>query len=222
MGSLQENLTTDLKTWEMVRLASITRDVNISSINTVIFDDGVNGYLYSDIINEAYVLVPRGGNFDAMTQRIDTIFEESNEQLTSVPPKPTIGASYTYADSAYDQTPETDEDLPQNTINLPSIDEDYETNEDKVIVKNGTHVPGLAATTADALEAKGFTISYIGNTTERGWTTNTVYDFTKGKKIESLDKLSRSLNADIVVGASPESDANSAGVDFLVILGQEE
>lgn len=73
LSTLNENLSTDLQTWELVKLAQLSKSIQPSNVTTLVFDDGPSGYLHSEITElGAYVLRPNDGTFDAMGQAIDS------------------------------------------------------------------------------------------------------------------------------------------------------
>ncbi len=182
LSTLNENLSTNLQTWELVKLAQLSKSVRPSDVTTLVFDDGAAGYLHSEMTDlGAYVLRPNDGTFNAMGTAMQNIL----------------------------------------AISTPSVAQ--KTSSDvKIIVKNGTHTTGLASKVANTLKTSGYQIAYVGNATNREMTKNVIYDFTLGRKNETLTDLTNTLHADVIQGTSPEEDANNANVDFLVLLGSDQ
>ncbi len=76
LSELSKHLKTDLEPWEILKLAKLVQKTDLSSINTKILDDSPGGYLYASIVNEAYVLKPRGDDLSDIQYLADTLFSE--------------------------------------------------------------------------------------------------------------------------------------------------
>lgn len=88
-----------------------------------------------------------------------------------------------------------------------------------VSIKNGTAVEGLAMQTAKYLQTQGFIADFIGNASTRNASQTTIYDFTEGKKPESLRYLQGRFPKSTVSVTPTEERTNIPGSDFLIILG---
>ncbi len=77
----QENVSTNLEPWEMIRFAKMARDIDDSNISTLVLDNGPDGLLYSTMINGAYLLFPRDESYFEIHQVVDNIFNPQ-EYLT--------------------------------------------------------------------------------------------------------------------------------------------
>ncbi|MDP2656102.1 MAG: LCP family protein [bacterium] len=178
LSTLDQNVITNMQTWEILKLAKYAPSIKYDNLITLVFDDGVPGYLHSAITDEgAYILRPNDGTFNAMSLAVQNIFDTLTTAQDKTKLSPTL------------------------------------------IVKNGTHITGLASKVSDELKLAGFDVAYVGNSIDQTQTKNIIYDFTYGKKDEALTRLKKKLNANVIVGTSPETDANSANVDFLIVLG---
>ncbi|KKR04881.1 MAG: hypothetical protein UT32_C0025G0015 [Parcubacteria group bacterium GW2011_GWC2_39_14] len=109
----------------------------------------------------------------------------------------------------------------------------------RIEIQNGTEIAGLAAQAADLIEREGYTVTKIGNATERGRTRTVIYDLTDGRYANELRALRTLLDADVSLTVpgwllSPEivpqelrlseiPEAKAAQqADFLIILGKSE
>lgn len=89
----------------------------------------------------------------------------------------------------------------------------------KIIVKNGTVYPGLAAKTAENLKSEKFELIKIGNSLRRDYEKTIVCDLTEGGKKEALEILKEKLEADACF-SNPDLETDESGADFLIILGK--
>ena len=71
---LTDHLRTDLEPWELVKLAQLAENVDTENIITQVLDDAPTGFLYAGIVNEAYVLQPRGGDYSQIQYMIKNVF----------------------------------------------------------------------------------------------------------------------------------------------------
>ncbi len=74
INALQTHIVTDFQSWEMVKLATLAKDIDQRTITNVVLDDGLNGFLYPENVEGAYVLRPRGGSFDAIAEKVAGVF----------------------------------------------------------------------------------------------------------------------------------------------------
>lgn len=75
IGTLQENITTDMRTWEIVKLATLARDVDQQSMIHFVFDNSPENFLIDSTANGAYILQSKSGTFTEMQEKIKNIFE---------------------------------------------------------------------------------------------------------------------------------------------------
>lgn len=79
------HLRTDLEPWEVVKLAQLMKEIDTDNIITQVLDDSPGGYLYPNMVNEAYVLQPRGGDFSQIQYMAKNVFTKAEDL-----PAPTI------------------------------------------------------------------------------------------------------------------------------------
>jgi polyisoprenyl-teichoic acid--peptidoglycan teichoic acid transferase len=100
-----------------------------------------------------------------------------------------------------------------------------------VEVRNGTWVNGLAGKKAIDLEKYGFTISRIGNSSQRNVEKTTIYDLTYGAKKDSLSILKDKTKANVSlempqwltdeISQEVAANKNIVKPDFILIIGQD-
>ncbi|MDO8571977.1 MAG: LCP family protein, partial [bacterium] len=191
LQTYQEHVATNLKPWEIVKLAHVSRKLDDTHIKNIVFDDGVGGYLVAGITEGAYVLQPRDGTYDAMRQKIQGIFEE-----TTIDPSPILKAP----------APE------RQAITKPQVELTT------VSVLNGTAREGLATRGATFLRNKGYAIKSVGNAPTRDTIQTVLIDNTNGVKKQELSSLQSLFNAKIETGGMENFDTTA---DFTLILGNE-
>lgn len=79
--TLSDHIRTDLELWETIKLAQLVKEVDTENIITEVLDDSPDGYLYANIVNEAYVLLPKGDSFSYINHLIKNIFNQNDEQV---------------------------------------------------------------------------------------------------------------------------------------------
>ncbi|MFH1461116.1 MAG: LCP family protein [Patescibacteria group bacterium] len=72
---LGKNIRTDMGLADISNLLSLADQVDIKNIRTKVFDTSPQGLLYQTFINEEYVLLPVGDNFDQIQQTCLNIFD---------------------------------------------------------------------------------------------------------------------------------------------------
>ncbi|MEK7059214.1 MAG: LCP family protein [Patescibacteria group bacterium] len=90
----------------------------------------------------------------------------------------------------------------------------------KIIVLNGTLLPGLATVRADELKSYGYNVFQVGNTTNGGWTTTTLVDLTHKKKY-TKNYLEKRFGIRAARSLADTSIATN-GADFAIIIGSDE
>ncbi len=91
----------------------------------------------------------------------------------------------------------------------------------KVEIQNGTRIEGLAYRTSVYLKNKGYKVLKISNAHEQNFEKTVIFDFSQGQKSEALADLKSKLSANISP-AIPDSLLSKSGIDFLIILGQNQ
>ncbi len=83
---LSNHLKTDMEPWEVVILAKLMEKVDTENIITKVLDDSPGGLLYASIVNDAYVLQPKGDDFAQIKYLIDNAFktQETLEEKKTV------------------------------------------------------------------------------------------------------------------------------------------
>jgi len=79
--NLTANITTNIKTFEALRFWQLGRNINQSNIIHKVLDSSADGLLYSYISETgAYVLSPRGNNYEQIHKLFDQLFNASEIQ----------------------------------------------------------------------------------------------------------------------------------------------
>ncbi|NQT49802.1 LCP family protein [Candidatus Kuenenbacteria bacterium] len=85
---LAKHLRTDFEPWEIVKLAKLFEKIDTENIITKVLDDSPEGLLYANIVNEAYVLQPRGDDYLQIQYLAKNIFRGeqtlSEKQIVTV------------------------------------------------------------------------------------------------------------------------------------------
>ncbi|MBT6254194.1 LCP family protein [Candidatus Uhrbacteria bacterium] len=76
IGTVKENIDTNLSTWELVRLSSFARDFEQENIHHYVLDNSIDSPLYETHMNGAYVLLPDNDDWSGIRSIAANIFEE--------------------------------------------------------------------------------------------------------------------------------------------------
>ncbi len=175
IGQLDTHVGTNLEVSEMIKLWNMFKDIQKAQITNKVLDNSVSGLLIDGRGDGgAYILTPRGNSFKPIRDMIDTIFGDvvagtSNSADISVPE---LNSSET---------------IKIKKIKSPATIE----------ILNGTWISGIASKASTALKEAGFTVLKLGNSQERNYTRNTIYDLTYGTKSEALEVLKAAYNAEV-------------------------
>jgi LCP family protein required for cell wall assembly len=83
MSEFTKDVSTNLNTWEIIKLWSNFKDVNRSQIINKVLSDAPDGYLVSGTGQDgAYILTPRSGNFSEIQNMVQTIFDSQTTDTT--------------------------------------------------------------------------------------------------------------------------------------------
>lgn len=85
IGTVKDNVETNLSTWEVLRLASFARDLNPDEIAHYVLDSGPESPLYQTNLNGAYVLLPDNDDWSGIRTIAANVFEE-NPSFSPVSP----------------------------------------------------------------------------------------------------------------------------------------
>ncbi len=79
------HISTNLKTWEMVKLWKDFKDVNKDQIVNKVLDNSPNGLLVDSIADTgAYILSPRSGDFSEIQYMVNNIFSDAPTEVKNV------------------------------------------------------------------------------------------------------------------------------------------
>ncbi len=79
IDSLSKNINTNIEFNQILYLAGLAKDINSDNIKTLVLDDSPNGFLQNIIgYDGAYLLSPKGENFNLIRQAINGIFSSTS------------------------------------------------------------------------------------------------------------------------------------------------
>jgi LCP family protein required for cell wall assembly len=216
-AAYRENVTTNLEIWEALRLADIGKDIDPSQIISQSLTDAPTSLLYATNLNGAYVLLPRGNNFDKISAQWRTVFTSTSTLSTPTTNQgvPYIAPTSTTPKPAATTTPVVATTTPPKATTTTTTKPKVE--HANVEIYNGTFITGWATREADALRNIGLTILKTGNTPTRDYTTTIVYDQSNNKYPETT-KLMRSRYG----SARKEKSPIVSTADYVIILGKQE
>ena len=216
LKAYNENIYTNLEIWQLLRLAQIGKEADTSKIISHTLADGPSGLVYPQIINDAYVLLPKDGNYQAIRMLWKNIFSAGSEFLTTpgktsaLPPTTTTTATSTsQIKSLASTTPTATPTL------LPAAD--YKKESATIDIRNGTWATGLAAKERASLEKKGFEVIAAANADNHDYAKTLIYDLSKGQNPGTAAELAK------IYGVKPTSSlpiSLTSEADFLIILGR--
>ncbi len=74
---LDKGINTNLNAWELIKAWNMLKDIDKDKITNFVFDDGPNNYLRASRGEQnAFILIPKSGNFLEMQMLIKNIFKE--------------------------------------------------------------------------------------------------------------------------------------------------
>jgi len=78
INEFQENISTNLKIWEMIKLWSMFKDITKDDITNKVLDNSPNGLLEDKITEEgAYILTPKSGDFSEIQYFVNNVFSDA-------------------------------------------------------------------------------------------------------------------------------------------------
>lgn len=219
LSAYQDHINTNMEIWEMLKLAQMGKDLDINNVISHTLSDAPNNFLYSQIINGAYVLLPKAGDFSDIKVLWNNIFYTEGEPL-----KPTISREYLEAQQKKQATSTLDskdseaelknQNTSPATSTLPAI---VEQNENATIeIQNGTWVEGWASKEKAKLTAMNLDVIKTANAVKHDYTQTIIYDLSGGQYPKTAAKLAGIYSVEVI---SDNITINSAA-DFVIILGQ--
>ncbi|MFA5358864.1 MAG: LCP family protein [Patescibacteria group bacterium] len=187
-----DNVATNMEIWEMVRLASLIKNINKDNVTNKGLVEGPGGQLETVIGEDgAFLLQPPGGNYDEIRGIVANIFNDgSTLQKTEEVKKEPI------------------KEEPKQTVEGS-----------KVEIRNGTFISGLAGKVEKYIESSGYNVVEIGNAPFRDYEKNVIYDLSDGKYPKTIEFLTQKMQANLSQ-TIPSWVKNIAKGDIILILGQ--
>ncbi|MFA5029702.1 MAG: LCP family protein [Patescibacteria group bacterium] len=239
LSAYNENIKTNLEIWELLRLSQLGQNTDTSQIISKSITDGADSLLYSKMINGAYVLLPKKGNFSELASAWQNIFGDSggaqNQTSGLNVPAELLKAEEQKASSSETKTsstpaetkPETEQT--DQTIGEQAANEELPFTEEKpktlpqpegatVEIQNGTFITGWAAREKTALENEDLKVVKTGNASLRNYNSIIIYDFSGDKNPTTAEILRKKYG--VAITSKIPSGLNSVA-DFLIILGKK-
>jgi polyisoprenyl-teichoic acid--peptidoglycan teichoic acid transferase len=79
LTALEDNISTNLDVWEIVRLATEFKDLNTADIVHHVIDASDSSPLYATVLNGAYVLLPKNDDWSPLQNIAENIFSTDTE-----------------------------------------------------------------------------------------------------------------------------------------------
>jgi polyisoprenyl-teichoic acid--peptidoglycan teichoic acid transferase len=84
LDTLEQNISTNMDVWEIVRLAQEFKDLDTESITHHVIDASVDSPLYSTVLNGAYVLLPKNDDWSDLQSIAENIFDPNAGTVSQV------------------------------------------------------------------------------------------------------------------------------------------
>lgn len=216
LTAYNEHIYTNLEIWQILRLVEMGKDVDTAKIISHPLSDAPDGFLHSQIVNGAYMLLPNDGNYGEIKNLWQNIFSLAGSQILS-------DAKNTYWQNQATITEEeiatTTEPTDEEKLTLPEFETvvDYKTESATIDIRNGTWTNGYAGVQKTALENKGLKVINAGNADNHEYAETMIYDLSGGKNPGTSTELAK------IYGVTPKTALPvtlTSDADFLIILGQ--
>lgn len=91
----------------------------------------------------------------------------------------------------------------------------------KILILNGTTVPGVASAKTAKLKSYGYNVIGASSAPTDGWTKTTLIDLSKGTKKYTANFLQKRYSAEVQTKL-PDNTIQTNGADFVIIIGTDE
>ncbi len=79
LTTLSDHIETNLSAWEIIRLATLGRDIDPEKIQNHVLDNSADSPLYATSLNGAYVLLPKNDDWGPIERMAANVFSEGDE-----------------------------------------------------------------------------------------------------------------------------------------------
>lgn len=200
-NNLAKYIETNIKPATLIRLAQLAQGTRQSNIKTHIIANGPNGLLKATIgENGAYLLIPKEGigNYTSIRKLVSSVFEQNEDNIKEA------------NSQQQNNSKKTNITKPENP---------------QIIILNGTTIPGYAASLANILKKKNFSIQKTSNNFDQSLSKTEVYQLNK-KNPNSLAYLKTILKFHLkkrlpkeLKHYLEEINPDQPEPDFVIILG---
>jgi len=214
--ALNQHVDTNLQVWEMLRIYDITKDVPLPNINHIVLDDGPKSPLISPTSTDAYILIPRKGDWSDLQNIAKNVFDQNAIENVSYQPLPT-------------PQPKTEETTAAEKI-AQTLEKQKK--ENSIEIDNGTGIVGLAKKTSSYLSVQGYKIIEVGNAPVRSYKKSVIYNLKASlarENKELIKDLEETFDAVVFESGAPQNIVISKNTiikypvnpksDILIILG---
>lgn len=219
LSAYNEHASTNLQLWEMVRLAQLGQGLDASQIINKQLSDASDGLLYSAMVNGSYVLLPVGGNFEAIASLWQNIFNSDQAAIEiKNSPLPGLPQADKPVETAASSTATMASSTPTTADEESGATETFTAEHATVEILNGTFIAGWAGQEKAELSGLGFTVNRVGNAPARDYKQIYIYDLSGGQKPLTAKELAKIYsNATLATGLPSGLTSNA---DFLIVLGK--
>ncbi len=199
---------TNLELIDILELSQLADEINPDDIQTAVLD---LNYTYNYVVPDtgAQVLIPLR---DKMRTLIDAMFAKTEPSNQPSAEELEVIAAQTAQAQARAQ------EIEQNAQRQEEIKAFLNQEDAKLVIQNGTNIPGLASQTAQLLKQQGFNILQFGPADAVSYTNTVIVVYDEGKTY-TLQVLATLFNvSDENIRRSPNLQSD---MDFRVIIGSD-
>lgn len=218
LTAYNEHIYTNLEIWQLLRLAQIGKNADVSKIISHTLADGPSGLVYPQIINDAYVLLLKDSSYKNIRMLWKNIFYAPSSEFLTTANKSSLPsmAATTNATTTELKSPPISPG-PATTTLPTSLINDYKKEGATIDIRNGTWTTGLAAKEQVKLEKIGLEVIAAANANHHDYAKTLIYDFSKGANPGTALELTK------IYGLKPTTTwpiSLNSSADFLIILGR--
>lgn len=242
LSAYNEHVSTNLAVWEMLKLGQLAKDIDTTKLLSVNLTDGADSFLYARNVNGAYVLLPRGGNFEKIGYTWQNIFDPQFSSSTLQSLKTSWNADFEKLEQLaqqqererllQEQASSTATSTTEAATSTETLADENQTDDEKaedkpgtiaeedanIEILNGTSIAGWATTEKNKLIAAGLTVGKIGNAPTQDYQKTLIYDLSGNNPLTAA-KIKEIYG--ITASQTKPATVNSSA-DILIILGKSQ
>ena len=209
LKTLDSSISTDLTANEIIYLSKFVENFSMSDIISYNFNDAPDNFLVSDMTADgAYILRPKAGNFNQMSDFINNVFNQVNP-ISETQNTESVTSTSTPASTSEEITTPEPKKIIQRKINIT--------------VLNGTKIPGLAGKSSTTLNSLGFEIIKTTNSPQQDYEKSVLYQVNQNEDLSEAIKKIRDTYQVNVSQDIPENLKSfvSENLDFILVIGPD-